>query len=90
MASTAQVSETPSKPSRLSRARDHLSGFLRSSKQKARVSAQPDVQEHEDPPVSGDRYQSLAEAGDPIDKPNQSLWDRAAGELGDECKYVRT
>ena len=89
MASTALVRETPSKPSRLSRVRDHLPGFLRSSTQKARVLAQPDVQEHEDPHASGDRNQDLAEAGNPIDKPNQSLWDRAAGELGDECKYVR-
>lgn len=90
MASIAQASEKPSKPSRLRQAREHLPTFLRPSKQKARASAQSDVQEHEDPPASGDLNLNLAKAEDPVDKPNQSLWDRAAGELGDECKYVRT
>jgi hypothetical protein len=90
MASTAQPGATPCKPSVISRTKNLFRPSSRSSKERARIRSQPVAQEREDLPATGDQDQNAAEGGNEIKKPSQSLWDRAADELGDQSKYVRT
>jgi hypothetical protein len=95
MSSPATSGKKPSKPSILGRWANKFEPepnpqFMRPSVREARTSSQATIQEPEAAPAVDEAAQDGDSPEAAAEDQYRSLWSRAADELGDESKYVRT